>query len=206
MKKVPNIYRRTESKELLVGEWNPLCLWVRDGEGIATRKWDGAACMVRGGVLFKRYDAKWAKGTKEYKTPPSGWEPCQDPDPITGHWPGWVPCRLEAPEDRWFWEGFDGQPYDHEPPHTDGTYELCGPKVGGNPEDIARHVLIPHGKDLVSMCSLVPGTDLDDVIRELLTETVMEGVVFHHAGGDGRMAKIRRGDLGLPWPVKAVQQ
>jgi hypothetical protein len=35
-------------------ESNPGCQWVFDGEGVATRKYDGACCMVRDGKLYKR--------------------------------------------------------------------------------------------------------------------------------------------------------
>ena len=31
---------------------------------------------------------------------------------------------------------------------NDFTYELCGPKINGNPEKISRHTLVPHGIDL----------------------------------------------------------
>ena len=34
------------------------CEWVLNGEGIATRKYDGTACMVRSGVLYAmKYNA-----------------------------------------------------------------------------------------------------------------------------------------------------
>jgi hypothetical protein len=35
-------------------ESNPGCQWVFDGEGVATRKYDGACCMVRDSKLYKR--------------------------------------------------------------------------------------------------------------------------------------------------------
>ncbi len=56
---------------------------VLDGEGIATRKWDGTACLVRDGILYKRYDRKLNPKTGEYKSAPIGWEPCEEPDEIT---------------------------------------------------------------------------------------------------------------------------
>lgn len=67
--------------------------------------------------------------------------PTQDPDPITGHWPGWILVG-DGPEDRWHREAFTGK-------EQDGTYELCGPKVQGNPERFERHVLVPHGKEVL---------------------------------------------------------
>lgn len=49
--------------------------------------------MIRGGRLFKRYDAKHGK------IPPPDFEPAQPPDDVTGHWPGWVPVG-EGPADQ----------------------------------------------------------------------------------------------------------
>jgi len=39
-------------------------------------------------------------------------------------------------------------------------------------------------------------------LRAFLTMSRIEGIVFHHP--DGRMAKIKRRDYGLPWPVSTV--
>lgn len=36
----------------------PGCEWVLAGEGVATRKRDGTACLFSRGILWKRYDAK----------------------------------------------------------------------------------------------------------------------------------------------------
>jgi len=147
--------------------------WVPAGEGVATRKYDGTCCMVRDGKLWKRYEVK--KG----KTPPPNFEAANDPDPITGKQQGWVPVG-DGPEDRWHREAFDGQ--------ADGTYELCGPKVQGNPEGFESHVLIPHGQDILEEA---PRTY--DEIREYLEKRTIEGIVWHHP--DGRMVKIKKRDF-----------
>lgn len=72
---------------------------------------------------------------------PAGFEPAQPgPDPITAHWPGWLPVG-DVPEDRWHREALataDTLP--------DGTYELVGPKMQGNAAHLDRHILIPHGE------------------------------------------------------------
>lgn len=91
------------------------------------------------------------------------------------------------------------------------TYELIGPKVNGNPEGFSRHLLIEHGGDGLEFSDDVDvqdpsGNDGDprtyDQIRSFLERIgPMEGLVFHHP--DGRMAKIKRRDFGLQWPVKA---
>lgn len=187
MKKIPSLFQRNYDGDRLVrDEVVPEAAWVIAGEGKATRKWDGTACMIRSGKLYKRYDAK------QGKTLPAGWEPCEEaPDPHTGHWPGWVPVEMGA-EDRWYREAFTE--FEGGPPDGDGTYELVGPKVQGNPEGFDRHRLIPHGEYILAD---VPRDFVG--IRAYLSREEIEGIVWHHP--DGRMVKIKRRDFGWPWPV-----
>jgi hypothetical protein len=133
MRKIPALYSRDATGALQLGVYNPLALWVMLGEGVATRKWDGTAVLVSDGVVHARYDAKHGKA------PPPGFVPAQDPDPITGHWPGWV--RADRPQDKWIRDAVANNPGHPE----DGTYEACGPRIGGNPEGLDRHTLIRHG-------------------------------------------------------------
>ena len=94
MKKIISLFQRNyETDRLVRDEVVPGAEWVLAGDGVATRKWDGTCCMVRDGRLFKRYDVK--KG----RTPPPDFEPAQDADATTGHWPGWVPVG-EGPEEQ----------------------------------------------------------------------------------------------------------
>ncbi len=179
MRKIPNLFLRDETGRSITTVPNPVAQWVFDGEGVATRKWDGTACLVRDGLLYKRYDAKQGKPR------PDGFEPCGEPDPITGHDPGWVRVGFE-PESKWHllaWADVEG------PPPADGTYELIGPKIGKNPEHSERHVFKRHG-DAVLL--LAPRTW--NGLRDYLSLADIEGVVFHHP--DGRMAKIRKADFG----------
>lgn len=187
MKKIPSLFQRNYDGDHLVrDEVVSEAEWVIAGEGVATRKWDGTACMVRNGRLYKRYDAK------QGKTPPAGWEPCEEaPDPHTGHWPGWVPVGISA-EDRWHREAF--AEFEGGPTDGDGTYELVGPKVQGNPEKFARHRLIPHGDYILEN---VPCDYAG--IRAYLSREEIEGIVWYHP--DGRMAKIKRRDFDWPWPI-----
>ncbi len=152
--------------------------WVIDGEGIATIKHDGTSCLVREGRLYRRFDAK--KG----KTPPEGFEPCEPAaDPVSGHWPGWVPVG-DGPADKFHREAFsEGL--------ADGTYELVGPKIQGNRYGLDHHALWAHGSVVVEV------ERTRDAIVQWLTEHDGEGLVFHH--DDGRMTKVRRKDFGLRW-------
>lgn len=167
----------------------PGCEWVIAGEGRATRKWDGTACLIRNGRLFRRYDAKHGKPA------PAGFEPCQEPDPVTGHWPGWVPVG-EEPESHWHLVAKSRSQDGGEWPPPDGTYELVGPRVGGNERSIPEHLFIQHGAVWAHDCP----RDFAG-LREYLRAYDGEGVVFHHP--DGRMAKIRRDDFGFDWPRAA---
>jgi hypothetical protein len=185
MKKIPTIFIRDMGmgNGKITQEWHPDALWVRDGEGTASVKVDGSCCLIEGGKLFKRYDAKRGK------TPPAGFIPAQEPDPVTGHHPGWLEVG-EGPEDKWHREGLartismGGVP--------DGTYELCGPKLQGNPERLEYHELIPHG-----MLPVDPPRTYDG-LRVFLDGLHREGIVWKHP--DGRMAKIKRRDFGYRWP------
>lgn len=174
MQKIVSLFQRNYDGDRLVrDDVVPGAEWVIAGEGTATRKFDGTCCMVRDGKLYKRYDAK------EGKTPPVGFEPAQEPDSNTGHWPGWLPVG-DGPEDKWFREAAL--------PEEDGTYELCGPKIQGNPEVYDRHLLVKHGSQTLLG---VPRTF--DGIREYLLGSTYEGIVWHHP--DGRMVKIKRKDF-----------
>lgn len=222
MKKIPTLFKRHHGHSpLVLPEVNDGCEWVLAGEGVATIKYDGTACLIRDGKLYKRFDRK-AKDMKgklppdwkptvdnwAWKPAPEGWEAAQDPDPVTAHWPGWMPVSDTAPEDKYHreawgavtdrfvdWTGVDG--------HTvseaviflpDGTYELIGEKVQRNPYGLTRHTLAPHGILVTD-----PPERTFDGLRQWLWEHEEEGIVYHHP--DGRMAKIRRKDFGFEWPV-----
>lgn len=176
MKKIISLFvRNYEGDRLVRDEIVPGAEWVASGEGVATRKYDGTCCMVRGGKLYRRHELKRGKAA------PDGFEPAQDADPVTGDVPGWVPVG-DGPEDRWHREAVAGGI------PSDGTYELCGPRMQGNPDGFAAHVLVPHGADVLQD---VP-RDFEGV-RAYLKDKAIEGVVWHHP--DGRMVKIKRRDF-----------
>lgn len=191
MKKIPSVFKRNyETDRLCRDEVVEGCEWVIAGEGVATCKWDGTACMIRDGKLFKRYDRKWDKKCGQFKPAPDGWEACEDqPNEHTGHWPGWLPVG-DGPEDRWFWDAAGCSVET-----ADGTYEACGPKFQGNPHNLEYNRIIPHRKH-----PTLPFERTFERIQEVLSDLPYEGIVFHHP--DGRMAKVKRKDFGLPWPVK----
>lgn len=190
MKKIPTLFVRDEQTRLVRNIINEGCEWVFRGEGMATIKYDGSCCMVRDGKLYKRYDAKHGK------TPPPDFEPAQEPDPITGHWPGWVPVGDE-PIDRYHREAWENLPRDV----LNWTYELVGPRLQGNPYELEKHMLYEHGTPFASQ----PPRDSDG-LRAFLSVFRVEGIVWWRDTDDPDCdkAKIKRKDFGLPWPVKQV--
>lgn len=195
MKKIPTLFvRDSANMSRVTSTVTPGCEWVLAGEGFPTIKHDGTCCLIRGGKLYKRYEVKAGKPV------PPNFEPAQEAREDTGGTPGWLPVG-DGPEDKWHreaWEqGGNGLP--------DGTYELMGPKVQGNPEGMSNHVLWRHGCETI--LNFDKPWDYDSIGVYLHTLYVegpfhmpIEGIVWHHP--DGRMAKIKARDFGLQWPPK----
>lgn len=186
MKKIVSLFQRNyEGNRKVRDEVCRGAEWVQDGEGKATRKWDGLAILVQDGKVYRRYDAKTGR------TPPSSFVPAQpSPDPTTGHWPDWVPAT--GPESVYIREAVDKATIKYPQGIPDGTYEVCGPKIGtrhgANPERLTEHVMIPHGEDVLSDC---PSSFNE--LMEYLRDRPIEGIVWHHP--DGRMVKIKKADF-----------
>lgn len=177
MKKIPTIFKRNpDNMGQLLPEQHPDCGWVFNGEGIATKKFDGTCCLVENSILYKRREIK--KG----KPIPQNFKKA-DTDGITGKTVGWVPVDPKNNDDKWHLEAFASD-------MDDGTYELIGPKIQGNPETINFHYLLKHSE--AKQYKSVPRTF--EGLREWLEDKDIEGIVFHHA--DGRMAKIKKRDFG----------
>jgi hypothetical protein len=184
MKKIPTLFDRdwNGDRSRVVNAVNPVCQWVIDGEGVATRKIDGACAMVRDGVLFRRRELKAGEAA------PAGFE-LADRDATTGKAMGWMPVG-DGPEDRWFREAFAAQA-----DLPDGTFELLGPKVQGNPEGLTEHRLVAHDSGLAF--AEPPPRDFEG-LRAWMSGQDIEGVVWHHL--DGRRAKLKLRDFGLKRP------
>lgn len=183
MEKIISLFARNYDGDRLVrDEIVPGAEWVVAGEGVATHKWDGTSCLIRDGLMFKRYDAKPGR------TPPPKFERSGDPDPVTGRVQGWVPVG-DGPENRWHREA-----YLADPDLPNGTYELIGPKVQGNPYHLDQHKLIRHGG------LEMPGfpRTYDEIRSWFECQLNLEGVVWHHP--DGRMVKVKAKDFGFRWP------
>ncbi len=187
MQKIISLFKRDyEKTRQIYDEVVEGAEWVVNGEGIATEKLDGTACLIRNGKLYKRFDCK--KG----RTPPPNFEPAQEPDPVTGHWPGWLPVSEDDPQDKWH---LIARAAIIEAPHKypDGTYELIGPKVQGNKYRLDSHIFRLHGDVTLEDAP----RDFDGLKRYFEANPQYEGIVWHNI--DGSFVKIKRRDFGLAW-------
>ena len=188
MQSIPTLFVR-DAKGRATAEVAPGCEWAIAGEGIATVKIDGSACMVRGGRLFKRL------AVRDGSVAPAGWESCHGAGAFeSGH--GWIPVG-DRPEGRWHREAsLDGL--------EDGTYELVGPKIQRNPYGLEAHILVRHGAALFPVFDMGTPRNMSDIdfVRYALADVVCEGIVWHHT--DGRMVKIKRRDFGIRWPQEGA--
>lgn len=192
MKKLPTLFQREFDGHRVVNILPQLTTleleWVLKGEGVATEKIDGACCAIIGGNFYKRYDAiRNKKGIM--KTPPADAIPCDEPDPVTGHWPHWVLVNAAEPMDHWFIAAKANTPGEL----IDGTYEAVGPHFNGNPHRLTQDVLIRHGQKIINL----PDRTLEG-IRSYLKEHCIEGIVFWKDGVP--CCKSKRRDFGLKWP------
>lgn len=192
MKKIPTVFERDwdGDRSRVLDVVHPGCEWVLDGEGVATRKYDGTPCLVRTGYPWKRYVVRAPN-----PIPVAFIEETVDRE--AGTVVGWVPVT-DAPEDRWYREAWENVHTLPDRPDVnvgvlaDGTYELLGPKVQGNPERFETHILLRHDR---AERIAVPNRTFRGM-RIALAGLDIEGIVFHHP--DGRMAKIKKRDFGLP--------
>ena len=192
MKKIPTLFTREFQNHNVVSISptlsDPALAWVLEGEGIATEKIDGACCAIIDGKFYKRYDAKKDKRGK-MKTPPEGSIPCDDPDPVTGHWPHWQPILKTDPGAQWYLAARENTLGELK----DGTYEAVGPHFQGNPYQLEADTLNLHGEIVLN----VPDRSFEG-IRDYLRSHNIEGIVFWK--DNAPQCKIKRRDFGFKWP------
>lgn len=197
MRKISTLYvRDPNNRKIVTDEVTPGCEWVLAGEGVATRKYDGTCVM---------YDAAgwWARReVKAGKEAPRGFILVQE-DKETGKQVGWEPVENSGfikhfREALGYYSENLGYP-------GYGTFELCGPKVNGNPEKLPGHRLLRHDEaETVDEALIVSNSeelrvaktrnDLKAMVALLGTERFgWEGVVWHHP--NGHMVKLKARDL-----------
>lgn len=173
MKKIPSLFVHEWAngcRGQVTSEVTPGCEWVIDGEGVPTVKYDGWCVYIIDKKMWKRCSIKAGHAV------PWGFQ-CADIDLVTDERHGWVPVGV-GPEDKNYREVSWARP--------DGTYELVGPKIQGNPLGLTFLTLIPHGS--VTMPEEVPRDLLG--LAAFLATFPHEGIVFWR-------------DLDDPWCDKA---
>jgi hypothetical protein len=192
MKKIPTIFERDwdNNPSLVTPTRNPECQWVFNGEGQATRKYDGVCCWYDGTQWFKRFTTQHSgfqddKGKSKRPQSHPDFVSATEIDPLTGKQEGWVPIT-DTPENKNMIEAIKNLGI-----ATSGTYEFLGPKSQGNVEKLDTHTMQKHADAaIVFDC---PRTY--EELRSFLTDKDIEGIVWHHS--DGKMAKIKLRDFGL---------
>ena len=193
MKKIPTLFKKYYNEEgiyvKVLPEISEGLEWVlTDKDVIATVKWDGSACAIINGELYKRYDARVKYG----KTVPEGAIKCQEEaDPITGHLPCWVKCNRDNPADKWHFAAYDYYINRNGVP-IDGTYEAVGKHFQSNPYNIDYDYLIKHGDLVIADIEITY-----EGIYNWLKENEQEGIVFWK--DNTPICKIKRRDYELSW-------
>lgn len=186
MQKIPTVFKRDpEDMSRVLPEVHPDCEWVLAGEGVGTRKYNGTCVMFDGTEWWARREVKPGK-----KSPPNFQIVAVDDN--TGKIMGWEPID-QSSFAKYHAEALKTmEPYEW----SAGTFELCGPKVQGNPEGYDVHMLIEHRHAEV----LLDNTDKIPYTFDFLKSFVLhcagrgyEGIVWHHP--DGRMAKLKGKDF-----------
>jgi hypothetical protein len=194
VQKIPNMLSKVTDaggRVHMTKELNPKCAWVLDPDEDVTPtvKLDGTAVLVRtrsdGGreILTRRQ-------VKSGKQPPAGFE-LVETDKVTGHQFGWEPYEQSG------WRKFIDEAA-LRPDDPDGTYELIGPKINGNPENVPSHCLVLHGTSEPRTSAGIHGCHdwsalLDRVWWWCEGAGRREGIVFY--GSDGKRAKLKLRDI-----------
>jgi hypothetical protein len=180
VKKIPTVFLRDpDDRKRTLDSVHPDCAWVLAGEGTPTRKYDGTCVFLdEAGVWWARREVRPGRQR------PPGYQAVMTDD-VTGKTVGWEPIG-KSPYAAYFKEAVaDGIA------RASGTYELIGPRINGNPEQVARHELVRHADAEVFD---VP-RDFAGLRAWLLAHPQYEGIVFHHP--DGRRAKLKHRDFAL---------
>ncbi|HVI71630.1 MAG TPA: hypothetical protein VM656_09110 [Pyrinomonadaceae bacterium] len=182
MRKIPTLFRRdSDDMRHVLPEVTSGCEWVLAGEGYATRKYDGTCVMFDGTRWWARREVKWNKDL------PIGF--IEVHDETTEKIVGWEPAA-QSPFAKFIVEAAgDFQEW------SAGTYELCGPKVNGNPERFLKHILVSHDDaECIKPFSLT-WEGIWDTVVFLHNEYGYEGLVWHHPESRSKMAKIKARDF-----------
>lgn len=176
MKKIPTLFQRSEDRRHITTAVLPGYEPILAGVAIPTRKWDGTCVKFDGDHWFCRREVKPGSA------PPIGWVEV-DHDETTGKHVGWE-MAASSGFYKFLAEAIDGAGW------APGTYELCGPKINGNPEGLPRHTLLRHGS---SRLLGIEGPQTYQSLFQYLNSRPMEGIVWWL--DDAPVAKLKRKDF-----------
>ena len=185
VKKIPTLFVRDPENRARVLPEFAVDLPV---DAVATGKFDGTCVMLDA-------DGRWwaRREVKPGKTPPEGFVPIST-DEVTGKIMGWEPAEQSG-----FWKFLEEalvEQTEFDATRVPNTYELIGPRVNGNPHGLDEHVLVQHGM----VDDYMDGPVTFESVQERLVTATLEGIVWWSGGKP--VAKIKRRDFGLPWPIQ----
>lgn len=190
MQKIPTLFLRDPANMgRVTREVTPGCEWVLAGEGVATRKYDGTNVRVSVpnappylAILEKRRN------------------PSRD-EKAAGAEPGYVWANRDDPSDQHIFAAADATDFSKWPAGR-WSCEAIGPKIQGGVESSVPKLVgfsVPGFAEREDLhCG--PANRSYEALSIILELAPWEGIVFHHP--DGRLAKIKRRDLGYPWPIR----
>jgi hypothetical protein len=187
MEKIPTLFlRNPNNMKLVTREINPDAAWALTADVIPTIKKDGT--NVRVTVLAGKCIGleKRRNPTREEKA--------------TGAEPGYVLASVDDPADKHIIAAVAATDFRTWP---DGAWpcEALGPKIQGGIES-STPCLYPFSWSPEPIPYTIPLIH-DDIAAYLMWNPI-EGIVWHEQGGLGRMAKIKRRDFDLSWPIKST--
>jgi hypothetical protein len=197
MRKIETVFERDPvDRRYVIDVVTPGCEWVAAGLGVATRKWNGVCCRFHEGAWWTRRQVGPVEGTVPW---PMGFISLET-DPVTRKTVGWEPAENSGFY-RYLREAY-GYGFGDLTRADEGTYELCGPKINGNPEHLPGHQLIRHGVNEWP-CPIRSFAALGELFRAV---PELEGLVFYRTPQDPNsgMGKIKARDFRLPAPKALV--
>lgn len=186
IKKMPALFVIDRLAHHATTEVNDKAAWIFEEESRPTYKRDGSSITVtENGEVFAR------RMVKKGKQAPNGFI-LAETDSFTGHSFGLEPVAQSG-----FYKMFkEAQGNQQLAP---GTYELCGPKINGNPESLEAPHLYAHGSDEANDLPDMRNVSKEEAYKTL--ETIfadykargIEGIVWW--GANGKRAKLRVKDF-----------
>jgi hypothetical protein len=197
MQKIPLLFKTDEQRKYVIPQVNVSAVFKETT--IAHRKYDGTCLMLDD-------EGWWARRQiKLFDKTPEGFQ-LVEVDHNTNKGFGWEPLS-KSPFHKFWQEAHELHPLDcdyldmRDGEYENGTYELIGPKINGNPEKLKWHRLVPHNRAEqlgdIQMLELHLVQDPEQAYAELkrvLFYLPVEGVVFKDRNLKP-LAKLRRKDF-----------